>query len=114
MVSIASTNGFGTPSFWAFLSNSCLTFVEIVKGINIFWSIAPTSLLDNLPKELAYPSSDIPSNLDASISPFKFFLTLNNARLAFKYASTTSLGSIGPPFNDTLVNNPLESLTPFW
>ena len=43
----------------------------------------------------------------------KFFLTLNKALLALMYASTISLGSMGPPFKVALVNKDPESLTPF-
>jgi len=46
------------------------------------------------------------------MSAFKVFFTSNNARLAFIYASTISVGSIGPPFNTALVNKLRESLTP--
>ena len=42
----------------------------------------------------------------------KSFLTPNKALFAFMYASTISLGSIGPPRKASLVNNCLDCLTP--
>ena len=112
ITSHAVSIGFAAPIRAAFSANAFKISLEIVIGLNISLLIELISTLEIPPNASLIPSSDIFINLAASMSSFKVFFTLNNARLAFRYASTTSLPSIGPPFKVTLVNKDLESLAP--
>ena len=76
-------------------------------------SIVDTSTPDNLPTEVLKASSPMFNTLAASMSFFNSCLTPNKDLFAFIYASTISLGSIGPPFKVLVVNNFLDCLTPF-
>ena len=108
----ASSNGLTSPMAAALSLKAFLMSADIFIGLNTLLSIVFTSIPDSLPTEFLKDELDIFNTLAASISFLKFCLTPNKALLAFIYASTTSLASMGPPRKASLVNNCLDSLTP--